>query len=129
MEGCGQTENFGGGTGMSIHDPISGHIGPPLACAEVKLIDVPEMEYYTSDKGEWEGEIVPMPRGEILLRGPSVFQGYFLNPTLTEQTLREGWLCTGDIGKFLPGGRVAIVDRKNNFFKLSQVYIYIYIYY
>ena len=69
VEGYGQTENFGAGTGMSTKDNISGHIGAPIACTELKLVDVPEMEYSVNDMGEWDDEIVRMPRGEILLRG------------------------------------------------------------
>ena len=128
MEGYGQTENFGAGATSNLDDHISGHIGAPFGCTEVKLIDVPDMDYYITDKGDWEGEHIPIPRGELLMRGPSTFSGYFKDHKKTENTLKNGWLYTGDIAKFLPGGRIAIIDRKNNFFKLSQVSnIYIYI--
>ena len=128
MEGYGQTESFASGSSGAIEDNILGHCGAPMVCTEMKLIDVPNMDYYTTDFGLWKGEMVHMPRGELLLRGPNVFKGYYNNPQMTKATIIDEWLYTGDIAKFLPGGRVAIIDRKLNFFKLSQVlYIYIYI--
>ena len=120
MEGYGQTESFASGSSASYEDPGMGHTGPPFVCMEMKLVDVPEMEYFIADQGQWEGEVINIPRGELLMRGPAVFQGYFKDPVKTSEALKDGWLHTGDIAKFIPRGRVAIIDRKNNFFKLSQ---------
>jgi len=50
------------------------------------------------------------PQGEILARGPGVFKGYFKNPGLTEETLRDGWLHTGDLGA-IDDGWLKIVGR------------------
>ena len=119
LEGYGQTENAAGGACSSIGDTIAGHIGAPFKCTEFKLVDIPEMDYYVTDNGIWKGEQVPMPRGEILMRGPANGR-YFKNPQKTAETFIDGWLHTGDVGTFLPGGRIKIIDRKSNFFKLQQ---------
>lgn len=53
-----------------------------------------------------------MFRGEVCVRGPTIFQGYYRDPTQTAEVLdTEGWLHTGDVGLWLPGGRLKIVDR------------------
>ena len=94
-------------------DLTTGHVGPPASSCEIKLVDVPEMQYLASD--------APYPRGEICVRGPSIFQGYFKDPVETAAALDEaGWLHTGDIGTWLPGGRLKIIDRKKDLVKLQQ---------
>jgi len=52
--------------------------------------------------------------GEILLRGPIMMQGYWNNSSATIETLRDGWLHTGDMGKFDEDGYVYLVDRKKD---------------
>ncbi|XP_055954870.1 long-chain-fatty-acid--CoA ligase 1 [Patella vulgata] len=110
LEGYGQTEATAGIVFNIPGESIPGHCGPPLVCNYVKLIDVPEMDYF-ADQGT----------GEILAKGPNVFKGYYKNPEKTEEALdKDGWLHTGDIGTWLPNGTLKIVDRKKNIFKLSQ---------
>jgi long-chain acyl-CoA synthetase len=50
--------------------------------------------------------------GEILVRGPVVFQGYFAQPEVTAQTLRHGWHHTGDVGRFDADGYLHYIRRK-----------------
>uniref|UniRef100_A0A671KUT8 Long-chain-fatty-acid--CoA ligase n=1 Tax=Sinocyclocheilus anshuiensis TaxID=1608454 RepID=A0A671KUT8_9TELE len=109
-EGYGQTECTAGSTTTLPGDWTAGHVGAPLPCNDIKLVDVGEMNYYAT-KGE----------GEVCVRGPNVFKGYLKDPEKTKEALGEdGWVHTGDIGRWLPNGTLKIVDRKKHIFKLAQ---------
>lgn len=98
-EGYGPTENspvisvnckYKGGTKF-------GSVGPVIKGQEVKL----------------EAD------GEICVKGPSVMMGYYKRPELTAETIKDGWLHTGDIGIFEDGTFLKITDRKKELFKTS----------
>ncbi|XP_059947901.1 long-chain-fatty-acid--CoA ligase 6 isoform X8 [Mesoplodon densirostris] len=116
-EGYGQTECTAGCTFTTPGDWTSGHVGAPLPCNHIKLVDVKELNYWTS-KGE----------GEICVRGPNVFKGYLKDPERTKEALDDdGWLHTGDIGKWLPGEYIAPEMIENIYIRsepVAQVYVH-----
>jgi long-chain acyl-CoA synthetase len=113
FEGYGMTESACVISKTVASDFTTGHVGAPAPCCEIKLVDVKEMKYTARD--------VPYPRGEVCVRGPSVFVGYYKSKAQTDEVIDpDGWLHTGDIGTWLPGGRLKIIDRKKNIFKLAQ---------
>uniref|UniRef100_A0A3Q4BYU3 Arachidonate--CoA ligase n=1 Tax=Mola mola TaxID=94237 RepID=A0A3Q4BYU3_MOLML len=106
FEAYGQTECTAGCTFTTPGDATSGHVGVPLPCNIVKLMDVEEMNYFASSHH---------------CLGRNVFKGYLKDPEKTAEALdKDGWLHTGDIGKWLPSGVLKIIDRKKNIFKLAQ---------
>jgi len=110
VEGYGQTECVAPATLTVQGDSTPDHVGPPIPCCAIKLVDVPEMNYYAVSG-----------QGEICIKGTNVFMGYFKEPERTKETLdEEGWLHTGDVGTFLSNGTLKIIDRKKHIFKLSQ---------
>ena len=110
FEGYGQTESTAGATFTLPGESIAGHVGPPLPCNIVKVVDVPEMEYYARN-----GE------GEVCFKGPNVFKGYLHDEAKTKETIdSDGWLHSGDIGKWLDNGCLKIIDRKKHIVKLSN---------
>uniref|UniRef100_A0A8C8BJL7 Arachidonate--CoA ligase n=1 Tax=Otus sunia TaxID=257818 RepID=A0A8C8BJL7_9STRI len=110
FEAYGQTECSAGCTFSMPGDWTTGHVGAPLACNIIKLDDVEEMNYFSSNN-----------EGEVCIKGPNVFKGYLKDPEKTAEAIdKDGWLHTGDIGKWLPNGTLKIIDRKKNIFKLAQ---------
>jgi long-chain acyl-CoA synthetase len=89
VEVWGQTESGGISTSMPIGRPKPGSIGTPLPQTEVKI----------------------SPEGELLVKSPSVFMGYLNQPEKTAETLRDGWLHTGDVGRMDNEGYFYITDR------------------
>ncbi|XP_028242085.1 long chain acyl-CoA synthetase 2-like [Glycine soja] len=86
-------------------------IGVPMTTIEARLESVPEMGY---------DALSNVPRGEICLRGNTLFFGYHKREDLTKEVMVDGWFHTGDIGEWQSNRAMKIIDRKKNLFKLSQ---------
>merc|ERR1711871_379096 len=110
VQGYGMTENCANATLMNLDDYRAGHVGAPFPTVDVKLVDVPEMEYTAATS-----------TGEVCTRGLVNFVGYHKNKEETDKVLdADGWLHTGDIGRWNADGTLSIIDRKKNLFKLAQ---------
>ncbi|WP_446222465.1 carboxylic acid reductase [Nocardia sp. IBHARD005] len=104
-DGYGSTETGGG----VIFDTKV--MRPPVL--DYKLVDVPELGYFGTDK--------PYPRGELLLKTTTMIAGYYRRPEVTAEVFdAEGFCRTGDVVAELAPDRLAYVDRRNNVLKLSQ---------
>jgi long-chain acyl-CoA synthetase len=87
-------------------------VGAPSPCVDIKLVDVPEMKYLTTNA---------KPQGEIWIRGSTICQGYYKRPELSSELITpEGWLKTGDIGEWNDNGTLRIIDRVKNLVKLAH---------
>ncbi|CAN1254391.1 Long chain acyl-CoA synthetase 4 [Linum perenne] len=112
LQGYGLTESCAGSF-VSLPNEMSmlGTVGPPVPNVDIRLESVPEMGY---------DALSSTPRGEICIRGDTLFSGYYKRDDLTEEVLIDGWFHTGDVGEWQPDGSMKIIDRKKNIFKLSQ---------
>ncbi|OAY82753.1 Long chain acyl-CoA synthetase 4, partial [Ananas comosus] len=112
IQGYGLTETCAG-TFVSLPNEISmlGTVGVPVQNVDVRLESVPEMGY---------DALSSTPRGEICIRGDTLFSGYHKREDLTKEVMIDGWFHTGDVGEWQPDGSLKIIDRKKNIFKLSQ---------
>ncbi|XAR70180.1 Long-chain-fatty-acid--CoA ligase [Bertholletia excelsa] len=112
LQGYGLTESCAG-TFVSLPNELDmlGTVGPPVPNVDVCLESVPEMGY---------DALSSTPRGEICIRGMTLFSGYYKREDLTREVLVDGWFHTGDVGEWQPNGSMKIIDRKKNIFKLSQ---------
>lgn len=100
IEGYGLTES----TCASACNPVdgvrkAGTVGPALPGQRVRVLD-PE-----------GNEAAPGERGEVVISGPTVMRGYLGRPEATAETIRDGWLHTGDVGIMDEDGYLSIVDR------------------
>jgi long-chain acyl-CoA synthetase len=92
LEGWGMTETSTAATISTPEDFKIGTIGKPFPGCEVKIAD----------------------DGEILVKGPNVFQGYHKNQEATDETIVDGWLHTGDLGEIDSQGFIKITGRKKD---------------
>jgi long-chain acyl-CoA synthetase len=97
LEGYGQTETSPVICVNKLEERMFGTVGPVIEGVEVKIAE----------------------DGEVLCKGPNVMSGYYKRPDLTAETIKEGWLYTGDIGVMIDNRFLKITDRKKEIFKTS----------
>jgi long-chain acyl-CoA synthetase len=97
VEGYGLTESSPVIAVNRVNDYKFGTVGKPMPGVEIKIAK----------------------DGEILAYGPNIMQGYYKNKKETDETIKNGWLHTGDIGVFDAEGFLIITDRKKHLFKTS----------
>ncbi|BBY17751.1 carboxylic acid reductase [Mycolicibacterium litorale] len=104
VDGYGATE-----AGVTL---IDGRVQrPPVT--DYKLVDVPDLGYFTTDR--------PYPRGELYLRSTNLIPGYYKRPDVTAELFdADGWYHTGDVMAETGPDQLQYVDRRNNVLKLSQ---------
>ncbi|ESS65389.1 fatty acyl CoA synthetase 2 [Trypanosoma cruzi Dm28c] len=102
VQGWGLTETVCVGTKQLCGDIETVVAGQQERICEMCLLDVDEYKHTDT----------PEPRGEILLRGPFLFKGYYKQEKLTREALDEdGWFHTGDVGSITTHGRLRIIGR------------------
>ena len=117
VEGYGLTESSPVSHVNPLDDPKKnrpGSIGIPVPDTEAKIVD---LETGTKD-------LKPNEVGELVIKGPQVMQGYWNQPDETKNTLRGGWLYTGDIAKMDEDGYFYIVDRKKDMIDVSGLKVW-----
>lgn len=119
LTGCPLSEGYG----MTEASPVIscnpldetgqiGTIGMPVPSTDVRIV------------GE-DGSVLPQGEvGEIQVKGPQVMKGYYNRPEATADTIKDGWLCTGDIGVMQKDGFFKIVDRKKDMILVSGFNVY-----
>lgn len=119
LTGCPLSEGYG----MTEASPVIscnpldetgqiGTIGMPVPSTDVRIV------------GE-DGSVLPQGEvGEIQVKGPQVMKGYYNRPEATADTIKDGWLCTGDIGTMQKDGFFKIVDRKKDMILVSGFNVY-----
>lgn len=120
VTGCILSEGFG----MTESSPVAsinpldgtgriGTIGLPVSSTDMRIVDLESS--------------APLPigsTGEIQIKGPQVMKGYYNRPDETAKTIKDGWLCTGDIGVMSEDGFIQIVDRKKDMILVSGFNVY-----
>ena len=113
IEGYGPTEASPVVSVNPVHGGEKiGSTGPAIPDVELRIAD---------DRGGWlpVGEV-----GEVCVRGPNVMRGYWQAPEATAETIRDGWLFTGDMGRLDEDGYLTIVDRKKDMIIVSGMNVY-----
>lgn len=119
VEALGMTELSGATFCTNTKDLSNITTGGITGGAKLILKNVPELDYYIDDKIDG----INCPSGEICVKGPMVFQGYYKNDEENDKSFdKDGYFHTGDVGRLFPnlGNGLRVIDRVKEIFKLSQ---------
>ncbi len=119
LTGCTLSEGYG----MTESSPVAsvnpvdgtaimGTIGLPVPSTDMRVVDESGIKLGVGESGE------------IQIKGPQVMKGYYNKPEETANTIKDGWLCTGDIGMMDTNGFFKIVDRKKDMILVSGFNVY-----
>jgi len=129
LQGYALTETTCAGTIQAVTDKRNGIAGAPIGSIEIKLrscikngepevMDREKKPYLAEDTSHYGERCAG--RGEVLIRGPSVSDGYFKQQSKTDEVFsKDGWFSSGDVAIMTPDGSVKIVDRVKNMLKLK----------
>ncbi len=112
LNGWGMTETCPPNTVTPLTSQNIESVGKPSPLCEIKIVD-------EADKDVSVGEV-----GEIKIRGWIVMEGYYKDPEATNEAIRNGWLYTGDLGRFDKEGFLYIVGRKKEMIKVGGQIVY-----
>ncbi len=103
--------------GQTESSPLGSTLQPADFERKISSIGTPHMGVEMKIFDENDREVPVGQVGEIVMRGPCVMKGYFRNEAKTAETLRNGWLHTGDLGRFDDEGFLYFIDRKKDMIK------------
>lgn len=113
LQGCGLTELSSSCFVQELPVQEPDTVGLCCPCIELKLRRIPEMPNYNPQDPE-------EPSGEVLARGPNLFQGYYKQPEVTAESMVDGWLATGDVVKITKTKQIKVIDRVKQLVKLEN---------
>jgi long-chain acyl-CoA synthetase len=111
LNAYGLTETSGGATIVRPDDVFNESVGQPFPGVDIRILE-PSASDERDDDGKGDGE--------VLIRGPIVMREYYRRPDATAESLRDGWLHTGDLGRLDARGRLFITGRKKEIIVLSS---------
>ena len=119
IEGLGMTELAGSAFATNYNDLTNYTAGGVIGGAKMIIKSVPDLDYSINDIIDG----INCPAGEICVKGPLVFKGYYKNDEENEKAFdKDGYFHTGDVGRIYPnyGNGIKVIDRVKEIFKLSQ---------
>lgn len=118
LEGYGLTETSPVLSVRPMINLVVGTVGPPLPETEIRIVDPETAEVYYPNSNYPDNGLGQ--RGEIWIRGPQLMKGYYRDPELTEQVIKDGWFRTGDLGIITHNQCLKILGRCKSTIVLSS---------